>query len=113
MFREPVHISFTFSARLELIGLSFEAFKPVNGTLVTHYHRFGSDTLEEDGFLGCGQSLVCELKSQLHEHLAYAERLKLHKGFLSFGPVEAAACGPALGVQRFHVGFCCGLLKST
>lgn len=103
-----------FSAWLELIWLSFEAFKPVNGALVvTHYHRFDADTLEEDGFLGFGQSLVCELKSQLHEHLAYAGRLKLHKGFLSFGPVEAAACGPALGLQRFHATFCRGLSKST
>lgn len=49
--------------------------------------------------VGCGQSLVCELKSQSHEHLAYTERLKLHN---SFGPVEAAACRPALILQCSH-----------
>lgn len=46
--------------------------------------------------------LVCELKSQSHEHLAYTETLKLHNSFLNFGPMETAACVPAFILQRFH-----------
>lgn len=52
---------------------------------------------------------MCELKSQSREHLAYTERLKLHN---SFGPMEAAACRPALILQCSHF-FAPGLMKST
>lgn len=81
---------------------------------VTRYCRLECYTLKENGFLGCGQSLLCELKSRPHEHLAYTDRLKSHNSFLNFGPAETAACVPALGltakVSRF---FCHRLLKST
>lgn len=66
--------------------------------------------------MGCGQSLLCELKSQAHEHLAYAERLKLHHSFLKFGPAGPAACvtcAQTAKVSCFFFFFCCGLLKST
>lgn len=59
---------------------------------VLHYCRFDCYMLKENDFLGCGQSLLCELKSQSHKHLAYAERLKLPHSFLKFGPAGTAAC---------------------
>lgn len=55
---------------------------------------------------------MCELKSQSHEHLAYAGRLKLHNSFLNFGPVKTAACAPAVRLQRFHFLFFSWSLES-
>lgn len=69
--------------------------------------------LKEDCFLGCGQSLLCELKSQSHKHLAYAERLKLHHSFLKFGPAGPAACVTCAQTAKVSWFFSPGLLRST